>query len=1007
MRSSFISNWKVRLFLLSLSVISSGFLTLAQNAPYNLRCCDKINPVGTDDKPYFGWYMDDPGDNEKQTAYQVLVASSLDKLNEPESDLWNSGQVNSGMQNYVYYLGNPLPADTRYYWKVRIWDKDGNISPWSSIAIFETGLLTSDDWFGAKWIRRDNSDNDDYTYFRKKFSLSGKTVQRAMVYVTAVHDYELYLNGNLVGKGPAYHYPQYQYYNAFNITSALLSNPDHIFACLTHWYGGGQGRPTSARGFLLKAVIEYADTTKQIIGTDGTWKQTQALAWRTGQSQRNGEGVGFIDRIDASQIIPDWNTMNYDDSAWPYAVEIGSHPVSPWTGQLQPNLTRVVEKEITPVSVTSLGNGTYIIDLGKVYAGVPKIIFSGGTAGTTVSMRGGFTLRTDGMVSTSTAQETNMNYYFILDGGMAVFQPMVYLGMRYFQVDNSPNALNTENVKFICRHFELDPSRSSFNSSNDMLNQVWNLMKHSLTLGTQDSFVDTPTREKGGFLGDSWSIAVPDMTTMGDRTMNLRILLEFLDSQDQYWPDGRLNAVYPNVDGKRDIPDYTQMYLVWAWDYYMLTGNKEFLKDNYNRLKKVAGYVDTYRNESTGLIHNLAGGGGSYLYGIIDWPSQMRYGYDMSVESRTVVDAYAYIDFEIMARIAEVLDSTADYDTYQQKALDMKEAINNKLINSQGVYIDGLNSDQTQSVHVSQHANMFPLAMGIAPEDNLDSIVAEIKEQKMSVGMVTLRWLPEAIGQADEGPHLIELYTNTEWDGWAKIISLGGTATWESWDAITKGQSLSHPWGAVGLLGIQEYILGIKPLKPQHELILVKPLEFNQKLKHADGMLPTDRGDIAISWDRIDTLFSMTLNLPDNITANVYVPKSGTSGAAVKVNGVDTIGTEEGNYIYVGEIGSGIHTFERNAVRQLPVKTEKTVNENSNIKIYPNPASDYALVDLGKEYSSVTVKVHDMIGSTIKQESYANTQFCYVELESMKEGIFFVTITADRNEIVTMKLIKY
>ncbi len=1007
MESSYLSNRKLYFLMFPLLIITSGFTALTQNAPYNLRSFDKINPAGTHDNPYFGWYMDDPDDNEIQTAYQILVASSSDKLNEAEADLWNSGQVSSGMQNYVFYQGNQLSAGSRYYWKVRIWDKDANVSPWSAIATFETGLLTNSDWSGAKWIKRDNSDNEDYTYFRKKISLYDNTVKRAIVYVSAVHDYELYLNGNLIGKGQAYHYPQYQYYNAFDITGELLSNTQHTFACITHWYGGGQGRPASSRGFLLKAIIEYADTSNQIIGTDETWKQAQALAWRTGQSQRNGEGVGFVDRIDASQIISNWNTINYDDSEWLPAVEIDTHPVAPWTGQLQPNLTRVIEKEITPVSVTSLGDGTYVIDLGKVYAGVPKITFSGGTAGTVVRMRGGFTLRDDGEVSTLTDQETNMNYFFILDGGTSVFQPMVYLGMRYFQVSNSPNALNTENVRFICRHFELDPSRSSFNSSNNMLSLVWNLMKHSLILGSQESFVDTPTREKGGFLGDSWSIAVPAMTTMYDRTMNLRILLEFLDSQDQYWPDGRLNAVYPNVDGKRDIPDYTQMYLVWAWDYYMQTGNKEFLRTNYGKLKKIANYVDTYRNESSGLIHSLAGGSGSYLHGIIDWPSQMRYGYDMTVESRTVVDAYAYIDFENIARIAEVLDSTEDYDTYHQKALDMKDAINDNLINSNGVYIDGLYSDLTQSEHVSQHANMFPLAMGIAPEDNLDSIIAEIKEQKMSVGMVTLRWLPEAIGQADEGPHLIELYTNTEWDGWAKSISLGGTATWEAWDAISTGQSLSHPWGAVGLLGIQEYILGIKLLKPQHELIQVKPLEFKQVLRHASGTLPTDRGDISISWERTDTLFSMTLNLPDNVKANVYVPKSGTSGTAVKVNGEETTGTEEGNYILVGEFGSGINTFERAAIRLLPLKADETIGENSKIKIYPNPTTNNTLIDLGKEYPSVNIKVHDITGSTLKEESYTNTQFCNVELTPMQEGIFFVTVTTDKDEKVTMRLIKY
>jgi alpha-L-rhamnosidase len=229
------------------------------------------------------------------------------------------------------------------------------------------------------------------------------------------------------------------------------------------------------------------------------------------------------------------------------------------------------------------------------------------------------------------------------------------------------------------------------------------------------------------------------------------------------------------------------------------------------------------------------------------------------------------------------------------------------------VYIDGLYADQSQSQHVSQHANMFPMAMGIVPEANIEAVIEAIKDRHMNVGMVTVRWLPEAIGQADQGPHLVELYTNPDWDGWAKTITLGATATWESWDALTTGQSMSHPWGAAGLIGIEQYLLGIKPLKPQHEQIQVKPLDFGQKLSSAGGTLPTDRGDITVEWDRNETRFLMTLTTPDNMTAKVYVPKCGTTGASIKVDGTQTTGIEEGNYVYVDHIGSGVHTFERAA----------------------------------------------------------------------------------------------
>jgi alpha-L-rhamnosidase len=117
----------------------------------------------------------------------------------------------------------------------------------------------------------------------------------------------------------------------------------------------------------------------------------------------------------------------------------------------------------------------------------------------------------------------------------------------------------------------------------------------------------------------------------------------------------------------------------------------------------------------------------------------------------------------------------------------------------------------------------------------------------------------------------------------------------------------------VGLLGIEQYILGIKPLKPQYELIQIRPLDFHDSLSAAAGTLPTDRGDITVEWDHNDSRFLMTLTIPDNMTAKVYVPKSGTTGAAIKVDGNQTTGTEESDYVYVENIGSGTHTFERAA----------------------------------------------------------------------------------------------
>ena len=885
------------------------------NVPDNLRSCDKINPIGVDSTPFFGWYFIDPDNNEMQTAYQILVASSKDKLNETGADIWNSGKVSSSSQNYIIYQGTPLKPATLYYWQVRTWDKNDEVSKFSNSATFGTGLLSNNDWANAKWIRRNTKDADNYTYFRKKVSIPGKKIKRATAYISASHSYELYLNGKFAGKGYNYHYPQYAYYQAWDVTGNLTSGKDNIIACLTHWYGGGQGRAAGESGLLFKTIIEFDDNSSLEIVSDGTWKQKPVEAWAPDQPQRNGEGIGRIEKIDSRKYVPDWNQLNFNDNSWKMADVIGPHPVEPWVGELQPDLTRVIEREIKPKSITHLGTGKYVMDLGKIYPGMPHITFQGGKAGSTVNILGGFILNEDGSVSATMNQDANMNYYFILNGKEAVFCPMLYLGMRYIQVNNCPNELNMENVKFIYRYYELDENRGYFNSSNDMLNKVWHLMGHSLFAGAQEGFMDTPTREKGPFLGDSWSQSVPAMTVMGDRTMSLKSLLEFLDSQDQYWPDGRLNAVYPNGDGGRDIPDYTQSYLVWVWDYYMQTGNDAFLKEHYNQLRKVAEYVEAYQNKETGLIHNLAGGRGPYEFGIIDWPPAMRYGYDIETGSRTVVDVYAYLDYLAIANIAGVTGNINDRDGYKEKAESIKKAINSKLINAEGVYIDGLKSDKSASTHASQHANMMPLANGIVPENYVETVTKLVKDKKMSVGMVTVRWLPEAIGEAGEGEHLFELYTNTSWDGWANIIEQGATVTWESWDAPEHNNSLSHPWGAVGLLGIQQYILGVKTLKAQHEVIQVKPLDFKDKLSFAEGILPTDKGNIKIKWERTAKKYTLTLAIPDNMQAEIYVPGVNLTDKKVKVNGKVMEASPDNGFLYVGKLGSGDYTIERDITK--------------------------------------------------------------------------------------------
>ena len=345
----------------------------------------------------------------------------------------------------------------------------------------------------------------------------------------------------------------------------------------------------------------------------------------------------------------------------------------------------------------------------------------------------------------------------------------------------------------------------------------------------------------------------------------------------------------------------------------MQTGDIDFLERHYDGFKKIIDYINRHIDPETGLVFWLEGGSGAYRYGIIDWPATMRYGYDMNVDSRTVINGHAYRNFDVMSRIADELGKEEDKESFRAMANELADAMNEWLLNEQNVYTDGLYEDFTQSSHVSQQANIFPAALNIVPEKQTLSVLKEIKEQKMHVGMMNIRWLIKSIGEAELGEHLIDIYTNEDWNGWANIISKGATSTWESWDADVINESMSHPWGASGLYGMQEYILGVKALLPQHEKIQVKPLLFGDKLTYANGKVPTDRGDVHVGWefDKENEAYHLTLSIPDNMEAKVYIPKGDTPGTTVNVDGKDIEGTEEGDYIYVDNVGSGKHVLKR------------------------------------------------------------------------------------------------
>lgn len=875
------------------------------DAPERLTVGDRERPLNVERAPLFGWLPRARGGNQAQTAFQIEVTRDRDG-----QAVWDSGRVASDEQAYVAYAGPALEPATAYRWRVRTWDRDGRRSAWSAAGRFETGLRDQD--WQASWIRRASSERDDYTLARKEVLVGTSPIVRARAYVSACHQYELRLGGQVVDRGPAFAYPGEGYYQATDIGAFVQRGAPLAIGVIYHWYGRGQGRPAGERALLVRVVIEHADGTRDVVVSDGTWRVRRASQWQEGAPQRNNDVGDYVEHLDAGAIPAGWDQPGHDATGSPWAAPevIGVHPAGPFT-HLVGQEPRLRLTEVDPVSVRTLADGAVLADFGRVIPARPRIRFSAGQAGRRLAIQTGYRLAESGHIDASpdATQKADMSFAYVQTAGAQEFLPFTHLGFRYLELAVPGEELGRGAIQAIVEHTDAPADGgATFESSDATLNAVFELTQRSALHSVQQQFVDTPTREKGQFLHDAINQSYATMAGSLERDATQKAIREFVQSQARYWPDGRVNAVYPNGDGKRDIPDFTEMLPNWAWRYYMETGDRSLLAEAYPALVKLADYVWQYRDAGTGLITNLAGGGGPYLHGIIDWPPSGRFSYDMKTAARTTVNILAVDAQRSVARIARSLGRPqAEIALYEGRAADLARAINDRLRRPDGLFSDGLLPDGGQSESASQHASSYAVAFGVAPRDQFERLGGHVAGLGMRQGPMTAHWLLKALADSGRVDDVLARLTDREGLGWANVLAQGGTFTWESWAARAEGQSESHGWGAQALVDILETLLGLRVTGPGARTIDIVVPEC--ALASARGTVRTQRGPVTIDWARkAGGTLTLSVSIPVNVKAQVVLPAAPTAKTTATGEGAPKLVSKDGGRA-VYEVGSGRTAF--------------------------------------------------------------------------------------------------
>jgi alpha-L-rhamnosidase len=838
----------------------------------NLTVNGISNPLGVDpDGCFFAWTLRSSARGARQSGYRITVRRADPSASEPA---WDSGAVTSARQAFIAYGGPALAADATYSWTVSVRGSSGTWSPPSAKGTFVT-VLRPGDWT-AQWLRpqAQSEQPDRVTYVRTVVTPPSGTLQRATAFVSAAHTYRLFVNGRQVDFGPSFSYPDEQYVRTVDLTSDLSAGKPAGIGLLHRWYGAGQGRPLSASGVIMQLSLTYSDGRNVTFGTDGTWTELPA-EWLP-SPQRNTDGSDFVEWIDGRAYPVGWATSDFDASAWTVPLVLGPAVTAPFGG-LFAQRTHIDEHAVAPISLRTLANGSVVADFGAVYAARPQVQFAHGESGRTVPMHVGYLLDPDGQVSTTHGtQETNLSFSYITRQGSQVFEPLTYLGFRYLQIDNPGEPIHPDQVVAVATHAGMpDAVPATFSTGQRMLDAVWKLNAHSCLYCTHEQFVDTPTREKGPFLWDSSNESEAIMAAYGDQNMTWQGLRDVARGQARYWPDGNVNAVYPNGDGGRFLPIFTERYPEWVWRYYVATGDLPTALALYPSTEKVAGYIWAARDPSTGLLNGLSEGSNG----------DPVYGYDLNATEDTTSNVLGVNAFNRVAQLATLAGDTAGAALQSARAAQLTSAINQRLVRADGIYTDGLLASGKQSAHASQEANALALAYGVAPAERVAAVGAYVAKLGIDVGPAHGLELLRGLAAAGLLEDMVHTLTNAGIPGWAHIVAAGGTFTWETWvpsDLI--GDSMSHGWGSSALVAMQETLLGLTHLAPGSDgAVSAAITPPTAGVSSARGSMPTVAGPVTVEWSRHRSQLSLSTVIPPNASARVTIPAA--SAAAVREGG--------------------------------------------------------------------------------------------------------------------------
>lgn len=806
----------------------------------NCKVNHLINPLGyTMENTVFSWTVEDAiGKNQVSARIVVKIADAV---------VTDTGWAD--LDSLCAKVSVALRPRTRYTWTVAV-RTDAEEEAVSGENWFETGLEV----WQAEWIGCDNGESRHPVF--SKDIIPAKAVKSARLYICGLGLYEASWNGEKIGREYltpyCNNYNSWVQYQTYDITAQMQNSGRLSVELGNGWYKGRFGFDRNEKPYygeewklIAEVHLTYADGSKDIIGTDESWKVTRS-------------NIIFSNIYDGEQR----------DDTLIEATPVNALCVDAPKGELTARDSTPVQvrKELPVKELIHTPAGETVLDIGQNMTGTFRMAVHE-PVGTRIHIQFGEILQ-GGNFYRDNLRSAKAEYIYISDGEPHILEPkFTFYGFRYVKVQGVTD-FKAEDFTALVLYSEL-PKTGSLVTGNALVNQLIS----NTEWGQIGNFLDVPTDcpqrdERMGWTGDA-QVFSGTACYLRDSYAFFRKYLHDISSEQ-----AQLDGLVPDV-----VPAFGKSGCSAAWGdaacvipmrLYEMYGDKTILEQQYDSMCAWVDYITKMDGDDCGWRRHFHYG--DWLALDADLERDLRGGTDVSFVADT---QYRHVVL-LTAKAARILGREADAEQYEALAERLLRRIRDEFFTNTGRC-----AVPTQTGYLlSLRDDTCP-----TPKRAAEDLASKLQgnDGMLQTGFVGTPLLCPTLTAIGHQELAFDLLLNEEYPGWLYSVKAGATTIWERWNSVDENgviaengmNSLNHySYGSI-VEWIYRDVAGLIPAEPGFRKAKLVP-HLDAHLGHVQMRFASAAGTWETCWKVLPNGdITYTCTVPFGCTAELRLPYGG------------------------------------------------------------------------------------------------------------------------------------